>query len=302
MSADMLVIANRAAGSTEQEAVSEALEVLRGDGPAELRYAESREQLDELLERLDGRTLVVVGGDGSLHTTVAALHARGDLGSVTMGLIPLGTGNDLARGLGIPLDPREAARLVLDGKPTPLDLLVDDTGGVVVNAVHVGVGADAAQAATPMKSRLGPLAFPVGAVIAGLRTKGWRLEVVVDGRTIAVPRRKALMVGLANAPSIAGGTAQLHPHADPQDGLVDVVVSHSVSPLARVGYAFRLLNGGHTRREDVVTTRAKEVSVAGEPFWLNADGEVTGPTRHRSWTVAAGAWKLILSSDESQPG
>jgi diacylglycerol kinase (ATP) len=298
----MLVIANKAAGSTEHDAVQEALEVLRGDGPVELCYCESRDQLDELLDRRDGRSLVVVGGDGSLHTTVAALHARGELATAPVGLVPLGTGNDLARGLGIPLDPREAAQVVLDGKPTPMDLLVDDAGGVVVNAVHVGVGADAAQAATPMKPRLGPLAFPIGAVLAGLRTKGWRLRVVVDGRTIAVPRRKVLMVGLANAPSIAGGTAQLHPHADPHDGMVDVVVSHSVGPLARIGYASRLLSGRHTQREDVVTTRAREVSVSGEPFWLNADGEVTGPARNRRWTVAPGVWKLILPAEPAQPG
>ncbi|GGT08648.1 diacylglycerol/lipid kinase family protein [Nonomuraea spiralis] len=89
----------------------------------------------------DDRVPVVLGGDGSVHALVAALLERGRLNAAPIGLIPMGTGNDLARTLGLPLDPAEAARVVLAGHERAMDLLIDDDGGVVVNAVHLGVGA-----------------------------------------------------------------------------------------------------------------------------------------------------------------
>ena len=76
---------------------------------------------------------------------VAALHRRHELAGATLGLLPLGTGNDFARGTGIPLDIEDAARLVLAGEPRQVDLIVDETGEIVVNNVHVGVGAQASR-------------------------------------------------------------------------------------------------------------------------------------------------------------
>ena len=56
---------------------------------------------------------------------VNALHRRHELADTLVGLIPLGTGNDFARGVGIPLDPAEAARVVVAGNVAPVDLIVD---------------------------------------------------------------------------------------------------------------------------------------------------------------------------------
>jgi diacylglycerol kinase (ATP) len=81
------------------------------------------------------------------------LWRRGEAATTPVGLVPLGTGNDFARGVGIPLDHIEAARLVRTGRPRPVDLIVDDSGGVVVNAVHVGAGAGAAVKARPLERR-----------------------------------------------------------------------------------------------------------------------------------------------------
>ena len=88
---------------------------------------------------------MVAGGDGSLHAVVAALHKRHELAGATLGLLPLGTGNDFARGNDIPLEIEDAARLVLAGEARPVDLIVDETGSIVVNNVHVGVGAQASR-------------------------------------------------------------------------------------------------------------------------------------------------------------
>ena len=237
---EVLVVANEEAGSAEREAVAAAAAILGQTEPVELVYSRDRAQLGEILDQRDGRRLVVAGGDGSLHGVVAALHARSELGKCPLGLIPLGTGNDLARGLGIPLDPEDAARIIVAVHSRHLDLLVDDSGGVAMNAVHLGVGASATRAAGAFKPRLGRFAYPVGALSAGIRAGGWRLVIRVDGEPVADSFERVLMVAVLNGPSIGGGMAQVHPDAALDDGAAEIVVSGAVSPLARVGYAVDL--------------------------------------------------------------
>ena len=162
---ELLVITNAAAGSAHQEAVDAAVGALRERVKVEVAATSSPEDCAAAVARRGGRRVVVCGGDGSVHFIVAALHRAGELGD-PVGLIPLGTGNDLARALGLPLDPRQAARVVLEGAPHQLDLLVDDAGGVVINAVHLGVGAEAARAAASLKPKLGRLAYVLGGMTA----------------------------------------------------------------------------------------------------------------------------------------
>lgn len=288
--AELLAIYNEEAGGVDDAARTAVLEVLRG-GADVVEAPAGQKDLDEMLDAHPGRDVVVLGGDGSLHVTVAALHRRGELDTRTVGLVPLGTGNDFARGLGIPLDPEVAARIVLAGRPHPLDLLVDDEGGIVVNAVHLGVGAEASEQAKPLKPGLGRFAYAVGGLLAGVRSPGWRLRVTVDGRPLA-EGRPVLMAGIGNGVTIGGGTP-LTPQARPDDGMVDVVVALTTGPVERLSYALRLRRGTHPELRDVVTGRGREVAVEGERVPVNADGELTGPTTRRRWTVVPAAWRMF---------
>jgi diacylglycerol kinase family enzyme len=234
---------------------------------------------------------VAVGGDGTLHLLVAALHARGELGHRVLGLVPQGTGNDFAGTLGLPDDPVTAARAVLHGRERALDLLVDDTGAVVVNAVHLGVGARANREGTPLKPVLGPLAYPVGAVLAGLRSSGWALRVVVDGRTLV--DGVVLQVGIGNGRTVGGGTP-ITPDAAPDDGAADVVVSTATGPLARLHYGRLLRAGRHGEHPEVVTARGAQIEVSGGPVPVNADGEPGEPVTRRRWTLHPAAWRITV--------
>ncbi len=294
--AGFLLVASAHAGSTDDDALQAARSVLAAEGPTTLVTTQSPDDLDAALLGADGRQVVLAGGDGSLHLAVARLRALGRL-DLPLALVPLGTGNDLARALGLPLDPAEAAHVVLSCPPRPLDLLVDADGAVVVNAVHVGVGAAAAAAAGRWKPRLGPAAYPLGAVLAGVRVPGWRLRVVVDGAVVADGHRRSLMVAVGNGRGIGGGTPVM-PTADPQDGLLDVLVSYATGPLARVRFGAALAAGSHLRDRDVRWARGRTVSVSGEPVEANADGELGGPARSRTWTVEPGAWSLVRPSPE----
>lgn len=289
-----IAITNPSAGSHHDEAVAAALAVLR-DGGLEVELAETSDpdELDAVLADRGERDLVVVGGDGSLHAVVAALARRDELAGPTIALVPLGTGNDFARGVGIPLDPEEAAGLVLSGSARGVDVLVDDQGEVVVNAVHVGVGAEAGLEAHEWKPRLGKLGYPVGALLAGIKTQGIRVNVEVDGVPVVSPRRRVLQVGVGNGAFVGGGT-ELAPDADPTDGAADIVVSFAVDRWQRLTYALHLSRGTHDDRHDVRKLRGTEVTVTGAPFWTNADGELKGPVSARTWTLHPAAIRMIL--------
>ncbi len=299
----MLLIANASAGTAERRTLEEALEVLRRHADVEVAETSNPGELDGVLHRAGSRPIVVAGGDGSLHAVVAALYRRHELSDRVLGLLPLGTGNDFARGLGLPLEPEAAAEVLVDGVPRPMDLVVDELGEVVVNNVHLGASAHASRHGATWKSRLGSigvgpvrlgaLGYPIGAAITALRPPFVRLRVEVDGEVVTDVDRHVLMLAIGNGASIGGGT-EVAPGADPSDGRIDVMISYATGPLQRIGFLRKLVDGQHHDREDVVFRRAEQVSVAGEDFWLSADGELSGPERRRAWRVEPAAYSLLL--------
>jgi diacylglycerol kinase family enzyme len=209
-----------------------------------------------------------------------------------VGLIPLGTGNDLARGVGLPFDdPQAAAERVRDGVAARLDLLVSDAGQVCVNALHAGVGADAAARAAALKEQLSAVAYPVGAVLAGVAAEGVRTEVVVDGEVVA--DEDTLMVAVTNGTGFGGGAA-ICPDARPDDGRLDVAVVTAVGPVARAAFALALHAGEHLDREDVRLVTGREVRLRGQGLRYVVDGEIADdPEPDRTWTVEPRAWSLV---------
>ena len=115
----------------------------------------------------------------------------------------------------------------------------------------------------------------------------------IDGEVVVDVDRPVLMVAIGNGSSVGGGT-ELNPEADPESGLLDVMISLAVSTTAKIGYAVRLSRGTHHERDDVLYLRGREVSVSGDEFWVSADGEIYGPERSRSWRIQTGAYDMVL--------
>lgn len=301
----LLVITNADAGTSDEETLATALEILRSGASVEVAKTSNPGELDGVLHRAGGRTVVVAGGDGSIHAVVTALHKRHELAGSTLGLLPMGTGNDFARGNDIPLDIEDAARLVLDGEPRKVDLIIDETGTVVVNNVHVGVGAQASRKGAKWKGRLGAvgvgkvnlgkLGYPIGALLSAFHPPSWRMRVEVDGTVVNDVDRPVLMVAIGNGGNVGGGT-ELNPEADTEDGQLDVMISRAVGPMAKLGYVAKLRNGDQDDRDDVLMLRGKSVKVSGDEFWMSADGEIDGPERSRSWRLEPAAYSMILPS------
>jgi YegS/Rv2252/BmrU family lipid kinase len=306
----LLVITNDDAGAADDDrALRSALDVLREQCSVDLQTTSQPGELDGVLQRAGSRRIVVAGGDGSLHAVVSALHRRHELEHAVVGLLPMGTGNDFARSLGLPLDVTQAARVLLTGVVRPVDLIVDELGEVVVNNVHVGAGAEASRrgarlkeklrAAGVGKANLGRLGYPLGAVLSAFEDRSVHLHVELDGEVVTDLDRPVLMVSIGNGASVGGGT-RLTPEAEPTDGSFDVMVSHSVSVGAKLGYALRLRRGEHHLHDDVQYLRGSQVTISGDAFWISADGEISGPERQRSWHLEPAAYSFILP--RAQPG
>lgn len=283
----MRLLVNPGAGTADDERFAAAAEILgvTAEQPGDIGEFEAA-----VIDAAGGH-VVIAGGDGSIHLAVRALHrAGGDaLISTTFGLIPLGTGNDLATGLGLPEEPAAAAAVCRDGSVRTLDLIACDHDEVVVNASHAGLGAAAAEHAEGMKAVLGPFAYPLGALVAGAIRTPYDLEVTLDGQRVHTG--PTLMVGIANGPTIGGGT-RLVPGAVPDDGLLDLIVVSASGPAARLAFGVALRREAHIDREDVLWRRGRGVTITGDPVAHDIDGELFDEWTACRYDVVPAAWRL----------
>lgn len=290
-----LFIANSSAGTSDQERIDAALGVLREHGDVEVVSTGTVDELTDAISAREGREIVVAGGDGSLHAFVTALCRAGHLGEdpPTVGLLPMGTGNDFARTVELPTDPAEAARIVIGSPARPMDVLIDDEDRLVANAVHIGVGEEAGRIAAPWKKRLGPIGYVIGGLAAGFGQVGRHLTVVADGDVVVDGSQRVLQVAVTIGESVGGGTP-IAPDAEPGDGRAELVVSQAIDPGRRFLYALKVNRGRHTELDDVITRRVRTVTVTGvnHDFAANADGEALDPARERTWRVVPDAYRL----------
>jgi YegS/Rv2252/BmrU family lipid kinase len=272
-------------GSSAWERLPEALRLLRprlgrvpvypaGDpGDAETLAAELATEVD---------VLVVFGGDGTVHEVANGLPLSGRDGPL-VALLPAGTGNDLARAIGVPPDPVAAAGELAGARPRPLDLL-DCGPRRAANGVNAGFAAAATDALPRrVKTALGPAAYLAGGLRAGVSPPTWSARVEVDG---AVVEGEALAVVVGNGGSFGGGR-WLIPDADPGDGLLDVLVvpaSASKARLARHLARDRRLPGDLPRLRGPVATVVTDMP-------CRLDGE-PAPTPG-SVQVLAAAWRVL---------
>ena len=293
----ILLIANPEAGrkpggvNADQVLTPEQLiERLRGGGLAvELHELAGDDDVGALARAAaeDGRDVVVAGGDGTVGPAAAGLIGT----DATLGIVPLGTFNNIARGAGLPVESADALEVVVRGRSAAMDAgsawhvgAADTSDGAASDPPSdaatffeaVGVGIDAAGfGVAQVGDRLGWVAAARAAwrVFRRRKTPLW-LEV--DGRRY---RTASPSVTVCNGPFHGFGFA-LVPNADPADGLLDVVVFVRMSRFQVLRHFLRVARGRKVHEPRLRTLRARQVVVGGVRHTLpaHADGRSIGVT------------------------
>ncbi|HWC36635.1 MAG TPA: diacylglycerol kinase [Mycobacteriales bacterium] len=213
--------------------------------------------------------VVALGGDGMVHLALNAVAGT----NTPLGIIPAGTGNDLAATLGLPLkDPAAAASVVSDR--------LRDGGAWAMDAIRVGekwfgcvlgAGFD-----SRVNDRANRMSWPKGRMrynLAMLAELGvfapLPFELVLDGETVTTD---AMLVAIGNAKSYGAGM-HVTPDADVTDGLMDVMVLGPVSKLEFLKTFPKVFKGTHTSHPAVTMRRAKVVELSSPGVTAYADGE-----------------------------
>ncbi|MEV5436627.1 diacylglycerol kinase [Streptomyces sp. NPDC052682] len=268
----LLVIIDPVARRTDGESVRIAKDVLSAGAATKLCLPDGPEEFARALERRGSRRPVVVGDDRALVRAVSLLHRQRELAACALSLVPVGPVLGLARSLGVPTGAVAAARAVLDGVERRMDLLVDDSDGVVLGALRIPPVGEAARDEAPGAGRpwlrgcqsLVRTLVPArpSRVTAPPAPGPSRLRVEVDGE---------LLVDLGQpveAVSVTPG----------EKGVASV----EVRPVSVGAEASPLLAEGRT------------VTVSGAHFRYRTDSAISGPVRTRTWVVREGAWGLTV--------
>jgi diacylglycerol kinase (ATP) len=231
--------------------------------------------------------VVVAGGDGSIAPVAAAAGAAG----IPVAVVPAGTANDFARRMGLPSGLSAACRLAARGtRLRKLELGWLNRERPFVNVASAGLPAPAARRASSWKRLLGPLAYGLGAVAAGLTTKPLTCLVDCDGRELLAGEAWQVTV----AASGAFGAGAVLEGADPSDGRLEVVGIEAGPRLGLIALAYRLRSGGVTEHPRAFEARCTTADVRvpdGTPF--NVDGEVVAAGSAR-FTAQKAAFQLVV--------
>jgi diacylglycerol kinase (ATP) len=269
--ARVLLILNPSSGGADDDIQAGLPSALASIGEVSVAQPAGDSVVEEIRSAAEEADVVVVGGgDGTLNRTLNALGDR--LATVVFGLIPMGTGNDFARTLGLPDDPLACAKALGTATEREVDVGRASGGGVerlFLNACMGGfpVQVDEAVGET-VKKRLGPLAFWVGGAkaMADLTPS----VVTVNGRKL----ERCIAAGVGNGRSCGGGI-QVWPSARPDDGLLDACALALRNPAQGALLATRVRAGEHEDLDGVLTVGGASIEIECEPaFEFNVDGEL----------------------------
>jgi diacylglycerol kinase (ATP) len=244
--------------------------------------------------------LIVAGGDGTVHDVVNGLGRAGFPEGVTLGILPAGTGNDLAATLCIPEDPELAEDVIRQNRERRLDVGRVRSEGVgerfFINVATGGLGAEISNFIDEeLKKRWGKLSYLRASLEVARNFDVRELTLYIDGEERQV---KAVNIAVGNCRYTGGGWPAT-PKANPEDGLLDVVVIETLGVADLLNLAPAVLaESGYLDKDGVLFVRAKEIRVETQPPGLEftADGEIIGNEPAR-FSVLPKALKVIVGPD-----
>ena len=225
--------------------------------------------------RKGSEIIVAAGGDGTLNEVINGIGEN--VGDTRVGLLPLGTGNDFARTIGIPTDLEAALEVIRSGETRAVDLVrvTSDEVRYFVNVSAGGFSGLVDEKLTPeMKKTWGPLAYLRSAAAALPELRAYRTTLAFDNTDSLVLDLYNVVV--ANGRYVAGGRL-IAPEASIDDGLLDIILIQQRSAPELALLAAQVALGTHLSSDAIVFRRAAKLTVNSKPgMWFNVDGELVG--------------------------
>ncbi len=215
-------------------------------------------------------TIVAVGGDGTINEVAKGLIVNG---CGRLGIIPMGTGNDLVKSLNISLDPEEAIDVIIKGHTKSIDVgIVNDKA--FLNVASIGLDAEVVQNTEKVKSFLmSKFSYVIGLLITMLSYKHKRILIQLDKLTL---EKEALLVAVGNGRYYGGGM-KICPVADLEDNYFHICLISKISKLKLLFIFPSIFKGKHLKyTKHVNMYKAKSISIQSkDKMYINIDGEVT---------------------------
>ena len=267
----MLVNPNARRGTAALDPVLDQLRAGGVDAVIERFSSPDEVSADIARRRHEADLVIVCGGDGTINAAARGVLETG----LPMGIMPMGTANDLARTLGIPDDLFKAADVILAGHLSRVDL-GEVNGHPFFNVASLGLSVDLARGLTPeAKRRWGKLGYGLAALKVLLKAKPFRAEIISDGTGVSV---KTLQIAVGNGVHYGGGTV-IHADATIEDGHLDLysLELRNVWKFGLMLGAFR--RGEHGVWDEVRTAKSTEFDIrTREPMPINTDGDIVTQT------------------------
>ena len=232
--------------------------------------------------------VVVAGGDGTVCESAEGLHRAG---GGELAILPLGTGNDSARTLGVPADLEEAARVATSGRCKPVDLIqIGDR--FVLNAIGVGLTGDINDRAVRIKWVRGFTVYLIAALSALFRFRTQTVRMVTEERNY---EGTMLILAIHGGPTTGGGFA-LTPGAVPDDGLLDACLVEEVGPLGRLARLVAAMQGALAKKKGTHELQAPWLELHfSKPMPAHLDGNsVTLEPPVARFEVVPGALTVVV--------
>jgi YegS/Rv2252/BmrU family lipid kinase len=226
--------------------------------------------------------IISVGGDGALHNIVNGIMSQDKVASsnITVGVVPIGTGNDWVKTYGIPKDIETAIQIIKNGNTKRQDLgkieLLNQNMPLVYFNNLAGVGFDGFVVSKVKRYKhFGALAYLIGTVMGLFAFKNFIVEISLNTET-KTTKSLMILIGLCK---YSGGGMQLTKNPCPSDGLFDVTVAENFIKWDIVKNIFKLFNGAVVNFKKVQTIKTKSITIKilqeDKPF-IQADGELIG--------------------------
>ena len=243
----------------------------RANASYKLHATATRQDVRDITAKITsegGNSVIVLGGDGTLHD---ALNAFADFKNNSLGIIPLGTGNDFAEAAHIPSDVKKAAELILNNSPRPVDFIQFESGLRCMNAFGMGIDVDVLKRAYAGKS-VKRSKYLRSFIVCLLKFKSHNFTVRYNG---VEERHFGMIAAVGNGRQFGGGI-KLFPEAKIGDGYLDLFMIDFVSKFKILGAFIKLMRGKINKVKQVKAVRVKEVEFIpeSEDFTFQVDGEL----------------------------